>query len=195
MIVPKFNIGDTVYVPDLEYTEHRETCPDCMGSGLWPITTPAGETMNLACPTCNPYEWGQASGTVAVREWRVVVRELTVGSVRTNTEARNGETVEYMMNETGVGSGRVYYESRVHSTREEAVPCGERLLTENRESEARREAENRERKKKDARRQYKSFRLDDLREACLKHHANEVYRELTGYDLGERMRPPRKRTV
>jgi hypothetical protein len=48
-----FNVGDTVYVPAVEYTEERVRCPDCLGEGTWIVSTPSSlHSMTIACPRC-----------------------------------------------------------------------------------------------------------------------------------------------
>lgn len=117
--VPKYAIGDRVLAALFNHhVQLSERCPDCLGTREWSVTTPAGETFQLACGTCRcGYEsigtitrWGPCSDA----------EQLTIGSVRIDTNS-DKEKVSYMCVETGVGSGSVYTEDRLHSTRESAL--------------------------------------------------------------------------
>ena len=188
---PKFDVGDTVWVSDTMDTKHQEQCPDCLGTGKWLGTMPTGEQFDIHCQTC--YGGYGSSGRVTVHAHDVRVHKMTVGSVRINTGERE-HPVEYMMNETGVGSGTIWYEERVHATPEEAEAHARTvLLPQWLETMAGHEARNREYKRKEARRAYKSYAIDDIRKACIKHSAPEVYEDLTGYKLGEAMRAKKKK--
>lgn len=106
--VPRFRIGDVIFVPGTTDGREEQPCPDCLGAGVWPTTSPAGEEHSVRCPTCHQ------SGNISFYRIVPTTRRLTVGSVRIDTAADDGERVSYMCVETGVGSGNVYYEKRCY---------------------------------------------------------------------------------
>lgn len=106
--VPRFRIGDVMFVPGSTDGSESQQCPDCLGAGVWPTTSPAGEEHAVNCPTC------RQTGKISFYRAEPITRQLTVGSVRIDTAADEGERVSYMCVETGVGSGNVYYEKNCH---------------------------------------------------------------------------------
>jgi hypothetical protein len=122
MIETKFNLGDKVWVSDHSRVNEFIQCPDCLGSGIWSTTLPNGETFPIECPTCaHGYEGsrGFISGPLV---YGPKVWEGTVGSIGVDTySSRPEERVRYMLNETGVGSGTIYYEFRIFPDRESAL--------------------------------------------------------------------------
>jgi len=117
-IETKYSIGDVVYHGTNESTAIRTACPDCQGTKEWTVVTPAGATMTTACPTCETLYC--STGYIERYERMPKVQTLTIGSVRFDSNERGDERTSYMCNETGVGSGSVWYESRLRETREEA---------------------------------------------------------------------------
>ena len=124
---PKFSVGDTVFVSGYDSRrEESQTCPDCLGSGRWLLTTPAGEEIDVRCLTC---ECGySSSGRIAKYSVVPRVQEGTVGSVRIDTA--DERPVAYMLIETGVGSGTVYFEENVFASRDEATAQATRMAKE-----------------------------------------------------------------
>jgi hypothetical protein len=118
-IETKYSIGDVVYHGRNETVAVRTECPDCKGSREWAVTTPAGQTMTTGCPTCDAL--GGSRGFIERYERSPKVETLTIGSVRFNShEGDDCGQISYMCRETGVGSGSIWYESRLRATREEA---------------------------------------------------------------------------
>lgn len=115
--VPKFAIGDPVFVGMVESTRREVQCPDCLGTKKWKCITPAGEELQVHCPRCS-----NAYGVPHLHFHEATPRidALTIGSVRIDTNADEGEKVAYMCAETGIGSGSIWYENRISATREEA---------------------------------------------------------------------------
>ncbi len=89
-------------------------CPDCLGSGVWAWTSPVGKEGTVQCPRCR----GQKS--LGMHCNMPHVRELTIGSVRTDSAEPDHKQISYMCEETGVGSGSVYYEGTLFLTEVEA---------------------------------------------------------------------------
>ncbi len=115
----KYKVGQTVYACSITLGSERVTCPDCLGTKAWAVTTPAGEEFSISCAACkHGYE---VRGSIAESKFIGQVEEYTIGSVRLDTSIRDGrDCVSYMCEETGVGSGRVWDQPALYATREEA---------------------------------------------------------------------------
>ena len=117
MIYPTFDIGHCVFAVKIETSKTPVECPDCLGTLVWHVELETGEQFDIKCQTCTfGYE---TRGVVQSYETTACIQELTVGSVRIDTASRRSP-VEYMCTETGVGTGRVWSESELYSTREHA---------------------------------------------------------------------------
>jgi len=126
--VPKYAIGAVVYHPEVRSSAEYVPCPDCLGKRTWHAALPNGEELDFLCPTCTRgYE---TTGTVHSWEVQGSVRELTIASVRIDTNEAN--PVEYMCYETGVGSGQVWSEHLLHADRETAEALLPKLIEERR---------------------------------------------------------------
>ncbi len=107
-----------MFAPQVLTTTKQITCPDCLGERTWLARLPCGDELKITCPTC---ERGYVNtGTVPLSESTGKIRRLTIGSVRTDSAAEPERMIEYMCNETGVGSGTVWPEWKLCATREEA---------------------------------------------------------------------------
>lgn len=131
MIQPKYEIGDKVYAGYAHYLQKTRTCPDCLGSAEWPVTIPSGEDVVVPCKTCRRGYY--SDGKEHYREWAPVVETLHIGSVRIDT-ADETDPVEYMCEETGVGTGRLYKERELFSTREEAEAAAAKKVADSHET-------------------------------------------------------------
>ena len=127
-IQSKYNRGDSVYCADTIYNKNKIACPDCLGKLKWKITFADGEELEIACQTCRD-GYGESSGFVSYREHQPNVNLLTIGTIRYNEDDK--EPFSYMCEETGIGSGRVYYENKdLFSTKEEATKRAEEMYVE-----------------------------------------------------------------
>lgn len=162
---PKYKIGDVVFHAHGWYGSRQITCPDCLGKRFWSVTTPAGETFDLPCGTC---ERGyQSTGTISEYAEVTKVTPLTVGSVRIDTAANAEERVSYMCEETGVGSGSIYYETSLFLDHEPALLFATKRAAEQTAERKARDAEIQERAKKKARRkpEWYTRRIRELEKA------------------------------
>ena len=116
---PRYAKGQRVFEAGATPTADRHPCPDCLGTHTWNVETPAGSTFEAACQRCASYS-SRDMPSLAFRTWEPRVRALTIGSIRIETDRKPDEQVAYMCVETGIGSGTIYYEHRLHATREEA---------------------------------------------------------------------------
>lgn len=130
----KYSIGDTVYQAVVLDTVEKLQCPDCLGTQEWKVILPSGETHTTNCQRCRD-TWEHELPRMAVTDWRADVRKLTIGSVRFDSYERYDkyhDPYTYMCKETGVGSGNVYRENQLYSTKEEALREAETTVLINR---------------------------------------------------------------
>ena len=131
--VPRFKVGDTVWMARADETHKTAPCPDCQGTGQWAALTAAGETIAVECPRCARYSRTKLP-SLTRRIKTVSVQRLTIGSVRTRFDSDHPglrDAISYMCIETGVGSGNVYHEGRddrgLYATEQEATEVSERV--------------------------------------------------------------------
>lgn len=109
--VPRFAIGQKVWVTNIKNGKESFPCPDCLGTRTWNVSNAAGFSGVVNCPRCD------GKGELAQQSWTADVRQLTVGTVKIDT-ARDwdGEYIRYMCEETGVGSGSCWGEGSLFET-------------------------------------------------------------------------------
>lgn len=123
---PRYQIDQSVWKASTQRKTAQLPCPDCLGSRLWAVRTPAGTQMTTPCQRCAPrYGMNRTPGnskipSLMVEVFTPTVSCLTIGSVRIDTAANAREQVAYMCREAGIGSGGVYYEPDLSESREEA---------------------------------------------------------------------------
>jgi hypothetical protein len=109
-IAARYQIGVKVFHSGVRQLRTPVVCPDCKDTRKWKAESPAGETFEFDCPRCG---WQHNSPPV-VTEWKPVITELTIGSVRYDSNPYDGsDRFQYMCDETGVGSGQIYNESKL----------------------------------------------------------------------------------
>ena len=132
--VPKYKIGQTVWLASAQLTEGKHPCPDCFGSGVWAVKSPAGLETTAPCPRCarNSYFNNYAGvPSLSFQKYVACTTKLTIGSITAKTHPYTGDDgVEYMCNETGIGSGSTYRETRLHLTEAEAFEVATREAAE-----------------------------------------------------------------
>lgn len=117
MIQPKFMIGQKVFVSSWNRSEKQRPCPDCLGKMEWDVVTPAQEKFKIPCNSCMHGYF--CTGRESYWQWTPQIKLLTVGSIRVDTN--DEKPISYMMSETGVGSGSVYYETNVFENEDDAL--------------------------------------------------------------------------
>ncbi len=125
--VPRYTMGQTVYAVEIADSEERVSCRDCNGTRKWDCTKPSGETTTIRCPTCM-YGYESRGWEVNQLGLKGSVRELTIGSIRINTEDTRLGPVSYMCKETGVGSGTIWSEPKLYDSRADADAAIEQQL-------------------------------------------------------------------
>lgn len=111
----KYKKGDLVWYIQSTTTTKQLDCPDCLGSRLWKVTTPAGTAMTMTCQRCSDrmhhdIKLPSLKYHVAVYD----VRHLTIGQLNNYSHNREGRDRSYMCIETGIGSGSVYNEDMLY---------------------------------------------------------------------------------
>ncbi len=114
----KYAIGMKVWLGRaLMDGEENYPCPDCKGQKVWTWKSPAGDEGTTECPRCH------GRGTLGQHNFSPDVRQLTVGSIRTDSAIQGERRIEYMCVETGIGSGSVYWENDLYASEETARTC------------------------------------------------------------------------
>mgnify|MGYP001162014749 CR=1 FL=1 len=108
-LTTKYSVGDRVYLATTVSTRKQHPCPDCLGSREWKAVAPSGREYSFVCPRCTTSFRHHTEASLEYTEMDPVVRALTIGSVRIDTNSDDG-AVEYMCVETGVGSGTIHRE-------------------------------------------------------------------------------------
>jgi hypothetical protein len=123
VLTSKYDIGDVVYSVQVESVDVRHTCPECLGAKEWTITTPAGNSVTVECPTCS-YGY-TVRGFIIKSQINPIPCRLTIGQVRYESGFDGeGMMFKYMCDETGIGSGTIWKESELFSTEAEAIAYG-----------------------------------------------------------------------
>lgn len=107
--VPKFRIGDTVWIARTSSQSTMLPCPDCKNTRKWLVTTPAGAQFECACQRCGAYTPQRGLPSLEYQRFAGYVESRTIGSVRLDS-ADKVNPVSYMAYETGIGNGNIYYE-------------------------------------------------------------------------------------
>lgn len=98
MPTPRYPLGTPVFMATTESTTEKLPCPDCLGTGKWTATSPAGQEFTLGCPRCGDYTYHDLP-RLHVRRHVAKVRALTI----TGYEVSSDGSIEYKA--TGGGSG------------------------------------------------------------------------------------------
>jgi hypothetical protein len=161
--VPKYKIGDKVWLGTAQSTEGTHPCPDCFGSGKWAVKSPAGLETTVPCPRCSHNGYFNSDAKVPSLEYLkyvAVTHALTIGSITAKTHPwHDDDGVEYMCNETGIGSGSIYREGRLHATEAEAFEYANREVAE------------------------AQARVDEKPESLKKYHFSSFTCDLTAYHM------------
>lgn len=126
---PRYNIGQVVYRPNVEPTSEQLPCPDCLGEQCWRVSTPSGTEHVVDCPRCRggySHSGIDKLPPLTIRRYAPGVRRLTIGSITAKTHPYHGnDPIEYMAQETGVGSGSIYRERNLYSDEASALAAAQ----------------------------------------------------------------------
>lgn len=93
---PRYAIGTPIFKPYTDSTWEKLPCPDCLGTGQWSATSPAGETFTLGCPRCGSYTYHDLP-QLTVTRYVGRVRELVISGY----EVGRDQAVQYKAGEPG----------------------------------------------------------------------------------------------
>lgn len=119
LIAPKYSVGTTVYVPDVERETEQLPCPDCLGTKTWRVTTPAGTTAECECMRCSTrYHIADLPSLTRVI-YKPLAKPFTIGKIETSTHpwSRDDKVTYY----SGPNGGSTWGESKVHETPDTAL--------------------------------------------------------------------------
>lgn len=123
-ILTHYGLGDVVWCLRSYVARDRQECQTCAGSGRITLVDAAGEPIPVAafsgsshCPLCN----GNGRLWLDTERHEATITRLTIGQVRAALTSGLGTEVSYMAEETGVGTGSVYYERELHPSRDAAI--------------------------------------------------------------------------
>ncbi len=105
-----FGLGDRVFAVQREIVWERSACDTCNSSGMIEFK---GE--NWLCPACR----GHLPNVAGSKTWKVCDERMCVGAVKIEELADKYEEM-YMLEETGVGSGRLWDYRLLFKTEDEA---------------------------------------------------------------------------
>jgi hypothetical protein len=127
----KYSIGDKVWFASTTDVAKQHPCPDCKGTNRWQAIAPSGNEYSFGCPRCSARFQSNHELNLKYTAATGTVQQLTIGSVRLNTEANSYDSgTSYMCRETGVGSGSVYAEDKLFETEAEALVAAEAMAAE-----------------------------------------------------------------
>lgn len=123
VIETKFGIGDRVWVAGRTAEKRQHPCPDCLGSRKWEARSPAGGVFEVACPRCGGGYQSNRSLSLDYHAYVPTAQQMTIGQVR--AFAGTDDETEYMCRETGIGSGSLWRESVMFSSKDEAIAAAQ----------------------------------------------------------------------
>ena len=131
MLVPKFELGQKVYaVSSVSDTRrvHKE-CDVCNSTGLVKVV---GREENFMCPACEgKYKTEHYGFKYVISYSRATIGKIDMQVYASKYKNRYKSEVKYMLEETGVGSGTLWYENRLFGTKEEANEFCEKYMPAN----------------------------------------------------------------
>ena len=133
---PKYRLGQKVWLATVESTQGQHDCPDCLGSKVWAVESPAGLKTTVSCPRCSGSYFRNDSKIPSLnyQKYVPITRVLTIGSIEAKTHSYSGsDRITYMAHETGVGSGRTYREVDLFDSEADARAAAEVLARERQE--------------------------------------------------------------
>jgi len=119
--IPKYAIGDTVYVAIVERSVERLPCPDCFGSGKWSVASPAGGEYTTDCPRCKQtYSLNRNLPSLAVERWVGVAAARPITGIEINAATDTWRSAVEYRSVIGQGSYYTMKEADVFASADEA---------------------------------------------------------------------------
>lgn len=131
---PRFAIGDTIWTANIQSTSAQLDCPDCLGSRIWKVTTPAGTEMDTVCLRCaSGYRGSDDLPSLTYQAWAPMIRSLTISGIEMtghpSSDTWGRDQVRYQCFPTP-GGGTVVDESRAFVSEAEALVEAQRQAAE-----------------------------------------------------------------
>lgn len=167
---PKFALGDRVFFASTLPSTEKLPCPDCLETGKWTVRSPAGAEAEVTCPRCDGRKY------LPLRSFAPTTSLLTIGKITaaTSSSFSDDSLVQYMCQETGVGSGSIYNEDRLFATEEEAQRVAELLAAEQRD--------RLEKEEQPFRQEFRRLSTYQLRDAQVKEAEDAAWEYRNKYD-------------
>lgn len=125
----KYNLGDIVFSPSTENTPYWEKCTSCDGTGSWKVE---GRDIKVNCTKCGD-AYRKGNGRIQKFTYQPRVDILTVGQIRIEHDLTQHK-VQYMCEETGIGSGTLHYEKTLFQTKDEALVVAQGMANKSNET-------------------------------------------------------------
>lgn len=113
VLVPKFNIGDKVWLANCDRKAQKIICEDCFGSKYLTVIMGNGEKVTIECRGCWPGGFESATGYNTVYNYEANSEQAFVNRIEISKDSNGEKYIEYY---TDKGCGR----DRVFATKEEA---------------------------------------------------------------------------
>lgn len=117
LLKSRYDIGQSVWVAQQQYEPVRNACKLCHGKGMVQIV---GSEKLAVCPECKGRGYFDGG---AIYRWVLgihsVVGQINIKAVKTPKKGII-TTVEYMLRDSGIGSGSIWKEDQLFLTKEEA---------------------------------------------------------------------------
>ena len=117
--MPKYEIGDKVWIAQPGQKQVRKTCPICFGKLEVKLTLGDDSEVMIQCDYCGKGFSGP-QGYVMEYEYCDGANQITIQGMNVSTVGKNEEEVEYKYNWCS-GGGNIAYEKDVYATQEEAI--------------------------------------------------------------------------
>lgn len=118
--VPKFKIGDRVFMSSYDRGEKYITCPDCGGSQKVRMILADDTEIHIECGGCDPGGYRGSTGKVKQYEFSVVVTPYTVTGVKASIHE-----VEYELDNFGGCAYRIGKNDNLFPDEQSAMAGGE----------------------------------------------------------------------
>lgn len=88
---PKYAIGTVVYMPMTERTVEQLDCPDCLGTKVWAVQSPAGGEYTTDCPRCQQtYSFRDNMPSLKVERYVGKAQARTITGYEVNSRPHHG---------------------------------------------------------------------------------------------------------
>ncbi len=123
LLKSQYDIGQSVWTVQQRYEPVRNACKLCHGKGMVQVV---GSEKLAVCPECSGRGYFDDGVTYRwVLGIHSVVGQVSIKAVKTGRTITT--TVEYMLRDSGIGSGSIWNEDQLFLTQEEAESYCKRM--------------------------------------------------------------------